>query len=158
MKIHVLAVYLLSSTLACSSAEPSPDETSEFVGTWTYRPGSAILADCAGTAPQTIDLSSVPPQDRPGFFTFSAGGAASLHEVDARGCAYDWGVSGDVAIAAPGRSCATFPDGRGGNRLVHLVSGTKSLTGAGAMAVDVHFVTDAPSSCAIRVHGTATKS
>jgi hypothetical protein len=121
-------------------------------------PGSTIVAECAGASPQTIDLSNVGPQNQPGFFTFSRSGVASLHEVDARGCEYDWSVSGEVATAAAGQSCASFPDGQGGNRLVHLVSGAKSLADGGSMAVDVHFVTDAPSSCAIRVQGTATKS
>jgi hypothetical protein len=158
MKIAVVAALLLFSFTACSSSSPPPDETSVFAGTWTYLPGSAITADCAGAATQVIDLSKVPPQNLPGFFTFSRSDEAALHEIDARGCEYDWTVSGAVATATVGQSCATFPDGRGGSRLVHLVSGKKSLADGSAMAVDNHFVTDAPSSCAIRVQGTATKS
>jgi len=38
------------------------------------------------------------------------------------------------------------------------MSGTKSTADGTVMAVDVHFVTDAPSRCAIRVQGTAKKS
>jgi hypothetical protein len=162
MKTTVFAAWLLSSSIvACSSSSPvppPPDATSNFVGTWTYESGSAIVADCTGAATQRLDLSKVPPQNRPGFFTFSATGGDALHEVDARGCEYDWNVSGQVATAPAGQSCATFPDGRGGNRLVHLVSGTKSTSDGASIAVDVHFVTDAPSSCAIRVQGTARKS
>jgi hypothetical protein len=153
-----LAAWLLTSFIACSSSSPPPDEASKFVGTWTYRPGSAIVAACAGAAAQTIDLAKVPPQNQPGFFTFSPGGGSSLQEVDARGCRYDWSVAGEVANAAAGQSCASFPDGRGGNRLVHLVSGTKSTADGASMDVDVQFETDPPSSCAIRVRGTATKS
>jgi hypothetical protein len=156
MKIASAALLLLSSFLACSSSSPS-DETSAFVGTWTYLPGSTIVADCAGAPTQTLDLSKVPPKNQPGLFTFSSTGDASLHEVDARGCNYDWSVAGEVATAAAGQSCSTFPDGQGGNRLVHLVSGTKSLADGAPMAIDVHFVTDPPSSCAIHVQGTATK-
>jgi hypothetical protein len=158
MNIRVFSAWLLSFSVACSSSGPPTDETSKFAGTWTYLAGSAIVADCAGAPTQTIDLSKVPPQNRPGFFTFSPTGGTSLHEVDARGCQYDWSVSGDVATAMAGQSCATFPDGAGGNRLVHLVSGTKSTVEGASMSVDVRFATDAPSSCAIRVQGSATKS
>jgi hypothetical protein len=153
-----LATLSLCSTIACSGAGEPPDETSKFVGTWTYAPGSEIAADCSGATSYTIDLSQVPPQNRPGFFTFRANGSASLREVDARGCEYDWSVSGDVATGAAGQTCATFPDGAGGNRIVHLLSGTKTTSDGASMAVDVHFVSDAPQACAIRVHGTATKS
>jgi hypothetical protein len=158
MKVAILAAFLISAHTACSGSNPPLDATSKFAGTWTYQPGSTIVAACAGAASQTIDLSKVPPQNRPGYFIFSPSGGASLHEVDARGCEYDWTVSGDAATAASGQSCANFPDGRGGSRLVHLVSGTKSTADGASMAIDVHFATDAPSSCAIRVEGTATKS
>jgi hypothetical protein len=159
MKLPLFAPWLLLS-LGCSSssAGPPPDDMSRFVGTWTYLPGSAIVADCSSAPEQTLDLSRMPPQDQPGFFTFSASGDASLHEVDARGCQYDWTVSGYDATAFAGQSCATFPDGMGGDRLVHLVSGTKSTTDGSTISVDVHFTTDAPSSCTIDVHGTASKS
>ncbi|MCL2448950.1 MAG: hypothetical protein FWD17_08395 [Polyangiaceae bacterium] len=156
MKTAVIAG-LLSLAIACSSRSEPPDPTSRFLGTWIYQPGSSIVADCTGAASYSIDLSNVPPQNQPGFFTFTSTSRTSLHEVDARGCEYDWSVSGDVATAGVGQSCATFPDGAGGNRLVHLSSGTKSIDGA-SMSVDVHFVTDAPSSCTIAVQGTATKS
>jgi hypothetical protein len=81
-----------------------------------------------------------------------------VHEVDARGCQYEWNVSGDVATAASGQSCANFPDGHGGALVVHLQSGSKSTTDGASLDVDVHFTTDAPSSCNIHVHGTTTKS
>src|SRR5215472_4307221 len=154
MKTALVTAWLLSSSLACSSSGSTPDETSKFVGTWTYLPGSEIVATCAGGATQTIDLSKLPPQNQPGFFAFSSIGSASLHEVDGRGCQYDWNVSGDVATAAAGQSCATFPNGRGGNLLVHMTSGTKSFGDGSLLSVDVHFASDAPSSCAIHVQGT----
>jgi hypothetical protein len=158
MKTAVLAIGLLFSTIACSSSSQPPDPTSNFSGKWTYLPGSAIVADCTGAAGYTIDLSKVPPQNQPGFFTLTSINSSSLHEVDARGCQYDWSVLGDVATAAAEQSCATFPDGAGGDRIVHLVSGTKSTADGASISVDVHFVTDAPSSCTIGVQGTATKS
>jgi hypothetical protein len=112
-----------------------------------------------GTPTQTIDLSKVPPPaNQPGYFTFSSTSLAGLHEVDARGCEYDWSVTGGTASAVSGQSCATFPDGRGGNRVVHLQSGTKSTDDGASMTVDARFVTDPPSSCAIHVQGTARKS
>jgi hypothetical protein len=162
-----LAMLLMSSAVACgngsaspaASTSPAPEATTKFAGTWTYQPGSSILADCAGAALQTIDLSRVPPANHPGFFVLSpADAGAELLEVDARGCRYDWQVTGSVATAVSGQSCATFPDGHGGNRLVHMQSGTKSTTDGASMSVDVRFTTDAPSSCAIHVQGIATKS
>jgi hypothetical protein len=127
------------------------------VGRWTYQPGSQIEAVCADAPAQTIDLSKVPPANQAGFFQLSRTDSADLHEVDARACQYDWAIHGDAASAS-GQSCGTFPDGRGGNRLVHMVSGSKTTTDGVSMSVDVHFTTDAPSACAIRVQGTATKS
>jgi hypothetical protein len=154
---------LLSSLALAACGGPSPAATpdappSKFVGTWTYQPGSAIEAQCADASPQTIDLSDVPGTNKPGFFILTDSGEGALHEVDARGCQYDWSVSGDVASAAAGQSCSTFPDGRGGTRLVHMTQGTKSTSDGTSMTVDVQFTTDAPSSCAIRVRGNATKS
>jgi hypothetical protein len=147
-----------SSAFGCGSTSAAPAEaTSPFTGTWTYQPGSTIVADCAGAPEQTLDLSKVPPANQPGYFTFSATGADALHEVDARGCQYDWTVSGAAASAAAGQSCATFPDGRGGNRVVHLQSGTKTTNDGAQMSVDVRFTTDPPSSCTIHVQGIATK-
>jgi hypothetical protein len=157
MKIAAVAALLLS-TIACSSSSQPPDLTSGFSGKWSYLPGSAIVADCTGAASYTIDLSDVPPQNQPAFFTFTSTSRTSLHEVDARGCQYDWNVSGDVATAAAGQSCSTFPDGAGGDRLVHLVSGMKSTADGAAMSVDVQFVTDSPTNCTIGVQGTAMKS
>jgi hypothetical protein len=158
MKTRFLATLLLPSVLACVSSAPGPDPASKFSGRWTYELGSSIVVDCPGAASQTIDLSRVPPANQPGYFSLTPADAADLHEVDARGCQYNWSVAGGVATAAAGQSCATFPDGRGGNRLVHLSSGTKSTSDGAVMTIDVHFVTDAPSSCAIAVRGTATKS
>lgn len=152
MKIASIATLLL----ACGASIPAPPPLLE--GRWTYEAGSTIVADCEGAPEQTIDLSKAAPAGQPGYFVLSAADAGGLHEVDARGCQYDWDVSGGVATARGGQSCDTFPDGRGGNRLVHLLSGTKSSSDGASMAVDVRFSTDAPSSCAIRVQGTATKS
>ncbi len=145
--------------VACSSSEDAPvaDGTSKFLGKWTYQPGSAILIDCPGSPSQSIDLSKVPPANQPGYFTFSEELEGVVHEVDARGCAYDWTVSGDAATARPSQSCTTFPDGRGGNQVVHLETGTKSTADGISMAIDVHFTTDTPG-CAVTVRGTARKS
>jgi hypothetical protein len=148
---------LALSTAACAGGSgPSAPDTSRFLGTWTYQPGSTIAIACAGRSAGTIDLSRVPPANQPGYFTFSSGAGAVLHEVDARGCAYDWTLSGDAAAATPGQSCATFPDGKGGSQVVHLQDGTKSTSDGATMAVDVHFVNDA--GCAITVSGTAQRS
>jgi hypothetical protein len=148
---------IFTSAVGCASSSSAPAPTSKFAGTWTYAADSTIVADCPGAPSQTIDLSKVPPSNRPGYFVISDAEAAHLHEIDARGCAYDWSVSGDSATAA-GQSCATFPDGRGGNRVVHMQSGTKTTHDGATMSVEIHFTTDAPSSCSIHVQGTATKS
>jgi hypothetical protein len=148
----------LPLALACGGQPQGADTTAKLLGKWTYQPGSSILIDCPDAPPQSLDLSKVPPANQPGYFTFAASAADAVHETDARGCQYDWTVSGDVATALPGQSCATFPDGRGGNRLVHLESGTKTTSDGASIAVDVHFTSDAPGACAITVKGTAEKS
>jgi hypothetical protein len=151
---HRLHGILAAAALSGSACGPG---ATGFAGTWTYQTGSTIVSDCGGGPEQTVDLTQAAPMGRPAFFTFTASpGGEVLHEVDARGCNYTWTVNGDVAQLDPGQSCATFPDGRGGNRLVHAESGTKQLAGD-AIQVDVHFATDAPSSCAIHVLGTAKK-
>jgi hypothetical protein len=155
--VLALALALALATSACSSSSTAADASNAFVGRWTYQPGSAIVVDCPSTPETTMDLSKVPPSNQPGFFSFSTSGSG-LHEVDARGCAYDWTIVGDVASAAPGQSCATFPDGRGGNRLVHLQSGTKSTSDGATMTVDVHFTADDAAGCTIHVQGAAKKS
>jgi hypothetical protein len=152
MRHSTAAGLFLALTTACSS---STTDTSKLVGTWTYQPGSTIAIDCPNTPSKSIDLSTV-VGGHPGFFTLSAGGPGTVHEVDARGCTYDWSVTAGVATAAPGQSCATFPDGRGGNQLVHLQTGTKSTSDGASMTVDVHFTNDA--SCTIAVTGTANHS
>jgi hypothetical protein len=116
MKNGSFASVVVLFTMACGTSSSSPDATSKFTGTWRYEPGSTILAECAGVSPQTVDLSRVPPVNQPGYFSLSSTGLADLHEVDARGCEYDWSVTGETAAAASGQSCATFPDGHGGNR------------------------------------------
>jgi hypothetical protein len=137
------------SAFACSGQPAAPDDTTttRFIGRWTYQSGSAPQ--------QTIDLSRVPPDNQPAYFTFTATAADRLHEVDARGCQYDWAVAGAVASAASGQSCATFPDGRGGNRVVHIASGTKTTTDGVSMRVDVHFTSD--DGCAIHTQAQAMK-
>jgi hypothetical protein len=156
MRTRVLFALGLS-TIACGAAQPmAPDDTVRFVGRWNYQAGSAIVADCPNAPSQTIDLSRIPPDNQPAYFVLSATATARLHEVDARGCQYDWAVAGDVATAAPGQSCATFPDGRGGNRAVRIASGTKTMSGSGSIGVDVRFTSD--DGCAIHVQGQTTKS
>jgi hypothetical protein len=157
MKTRFLLALSLSA-FACGGQPAAPDTTTttRFVGRWTYQSGSAIVVDCPNVPQQTIDLSRVPPDNQPAYFTFMATAADRLHEVDARGCQYDWAVAGAVATAASGQSCATFPDGRGGNRVVHMASGTKTMTDVASVAVDVHFTSD--DGCAIDVLGQATKS
>jgi hypothetical protein len=148
----------LAGAAACSSESGGPGAagTSKFLGKWTYLSGSTIVIDCPNAPTRSIDLSNVPPANQPGYFTFSAAPGEVVHEVDARGCTYDWAVTGDAANAAPNQSCATFPDGRGGNQVVHLQSGTKSTPDGVSMNIDVHFTNDP--GCAIEVHGTASKS
>jgi hypothetical protein len=148
----------LVSALGCSSKAPAADSTAKFVGQWVYQPGSTILVDCPNAPQQSLDLASVPPANQPGYFSLAESTVNGLHEVDGRGCQYDWVVAGDVATAASGQSCATFPDGHGGNRVVHFQSGTKTATGDASLVVDVHFTSDAPESCSIHVQGQATKS
>jgi hypothetical protein len=145
------------SAFACGGQPAAPDDTTttRFVGRWTYQSSSAIVADCPNVPQQTIDLSRVPPDNQPAYFTFTATAVDRLHEVDARGCQYDWTVAGAVATAASGQSCATFPDGRGGNRVVHIASGTKTTTDGTSMRVDVHFTSD--DGCAIHTLGQTTK-
>jgi hypothetical protein len=152
-----LSLSVFAFGLACASQPATPDDpaASKFVGKWTYQAGSVVLADCPNAPQQTIDLSRIPPDNQPAYFTFTATAPDRLHEVDARGCQYDWTVVGDVATAAPGQSCTTFPDGRGGNRVVHITSGTKTLTGGTSLSVDVHFTSD--DACAIHTMGQTTK-
>ena len=153
-----LLLALSLSGFACGGQPAAPDDTTttRFVGRWTYQSGSAIVADCLNPPQQTIDLSRVPPDNQPAYFTFTVSAADRLHEVDARGCQYDWAVASAVATAASGQSCATFPDGRGGNRVVHMASGTKTTTDGALMRVDVHFTSD--DGCAIHTLGQTTKS
>ena len=155
MRTHVLLALSLS-TFACGAQPTAPDDTTSFAGRWNYQSGSAIVADCPNAPQQTIDLSSIPPANQPAYFVFTETAAERLHEVDARGCQYDWTVAGRVATAASGQSCATFPDGRGGNRIVHITSGTKTMTDSASISVDVHFSSD--DGCAIHVLGQTTKS
>jgi hypothetical protein len=158
MSTRFLLASLSLFAFACSGQPAAPDDTTtpRFVGRWTYQSGSAVVVDCPNAAQQTIDLFRVPPDNQPAYFTFTATAPGRLHEVDARGCQYDWAVAGDVATAASGQSCATFPDGRGGNRVVHLASGTKTTTDGASMRVDVHFTSD--DGCAIHTQGQTTKS
>jgi hypothetical protein len=157
MKVSLVALaYMISPLVACSSSPPSPSDTSKFIGNWQYEPGSAIIVDCPNAAPQMINLSKSAPGGQPGHFTFSEKSDNLVHEVDARGCQYDWTVSGNDASAIPNQSCATFPDGKGGNRVVLLKSGTKSTSDGTTMTVDVQF-RDTSATCAISVRGTAAK-
>ena len=147
-------ILLTAGLLAITACAKSPaDASAKFVGTWSYQSGSTIAIDCPGAAPRTIDLAHV-MAGQPGFFTLTAT-PPGVHEVDGRGCVYDWTVADDVATAESGQSCATFPDGQGGNLTVHLASGTKTTSDGASIAVDVSFATDA--GCAIHVQGTATK-
>ena len=155
MRTRVLFA-LSFSTLACGASPTAPDDLARFVGRWNYQSGSAVIADCPNVPQQIIDLSRVPPDNQPAYFVFTATAADRLHEVDARGCQYDWTVAGNVATAAAGQSCATFPDGRGGNRVVHITSGTKTLTESASISVDVHFTSD--DGCTIHTLGQTTKS
>jgi hypothetical protein len=158
MHTRSLLALALVSAFACSSQAPAADSTAKFVGKWTYQPGSTILADCPNAPEQSLDMARMLPANQPGYFSFAESTVNGVHEVDARGCQYDWTVAGDVATAASGQSCATFPDGHGGKRLVHLQSGTKTTPDGASISVDVHFVSDAPESCSIHVQGQATKS
>jgi hypothetical protein len=159
MNVRPIPFLILALTACGSAAAPTaPTDVVNFLGKWTYDSGSAITIDCAGAPEQAIDLSMVPPANQPGYFTFSLVSGDAIHEVDARGCEYDWTVAGDVATAGPGQRCATFPDGQGGNRAVIMQSGTKSTSDGATITVDVHFTTDPPGGCAIAVRGTATKS
>jgi hypothetical protein len=149
MFIRYALAFLLAAK--CGGAD-----TSKFIGTWAYQPGSTITFACNGTTTGTIDLSTVMPGGQPGFYTMANGSAAGVvHEVDGRGCNYDWNVSGSLATASPNQSCATFPDGKGGNQTVHMQSGTKSTSDGSTMTVDVHFVTD--SGCTATVQGTTNR-
>jgi hypothetical protein len=145
----------LGVATACTTHSPAEDPAAKFVGTWTYQAGSTNEIDCPGQPPRTIDLAHA-IGGQPAFFTFTAT-TAGVHEVDARRCEWDWSIAGDVATAAAGQTCSTFPDGQGGNLTVHVASGTKTTSDGAAIAVDVHFTTDAPASCAIHVLGNATK-
>jgi hypothetical protein len=151
-------LFLLAACSSAGTPTASTDDAGKFVGTWTYQPGSAIVIDCPGALEQTIDLSRTPPAGNPGYFVFSETSSEALHEVDARGCNYDWSVSGGVATAAANQSCATFPDGHGGNLTVQMQSGTKSTSDGASMTVEVHFTTTAPATCDVEVSGVATKS
>jgi len=153
MRAHRLLLPALVTAFACSGRL---DSTQRFVGKWTYQPGSAIQVDCPNMPTQTMDLSSVPPANQPGSFTFWATSVEKVHEVDAGGCQYNWDIEGDVATAEPEQSCATFPDGRGGNRVVHLQSGTKTTRDGASIAVDERFSSD--DGCAIHAQAVATKS
>jgi hypothetical protein len=145
-------------SMGCGASPPEPNDSSKFVGKWTYQSGSTIAVDCPGMPEQTLDLSHALPSGQPGYFVVSESSPGVVHEVDARGCEYDWTVSGDVASGVPNASCATFPDGRGGNRVVHMQSGTKRTADGATMQVDVQFATDpTPVVCAIAVRGTARK-
>jgi hypothetical protein len=150
-------VALSLSAFGCGGQPAAPDDTTTtmFVGRWIYQSGSAVVANCPNAPQQTIDLSRVPPDNQPAYFTFTATAVNRLQEVDARGCQYGWTVAGTVATAASGQSCATFPDGRGGNRVVHIVSGTKTTTDGTSMRVDVHFTSD--DGCVIHTLGQTTK-
>jgi hypothetical protein len=153
----LLAATLVLGAWSSGDGASRGSDTSKFIGTWTYQDGSAIVLQCPGAPAQTIDLSKVPPADKPGFFTFSAGSGEVIDEVDARGCQYTWDVSGDVATASPGQSCSNFPDGKGGSQLVYLQSGTKSTSYGALIVVDVQFTTATPG-CTATVVGTAVKS
>jgi hypothetical protein len=142
--------------IACGAPPTAPEETTGFDGRWNYQFGSAVVADCPNAPRQTIDLSKTPPDNQPAYFILMATASDRLHEVDARGCQYEWAVAGNVATAASGQSCATFPDGRGGNRSVHITSGTKTMTDSESISVDVHFTSD--DGCAIHVLGQTMKS
>jgi len=158
MRNLISPVLLTMVAAACSgpsSVTPSGDPA-RFAGKWTYQSGSIVLEDCANAPEQTIDLSKA-IGGQPAFFTMTTTNGG-IHEVDARGCQYDWDVSADVATAVGGQSCGNFPDGHGGTLLVRLQSGKKSMSDVGSLNVDVHFATDAPSSCNIHVQGTAIKS
>jgi hypothetical protein len=144
---------VLSLVAFCSCG--APDDTSKFVGKWVYQAGSAITIDCPGAPTQTLDLSSVPPANQPGYFTFTVKSGEVLHELDARGCRYDWTVSGNVASAS-NQSCSTFPDGHGGSQVVQLQSATKSTADGESMTVNTHFTNQ--QGCTITGRGNAHKS
>src|SRR5712692_1396542 len=80
MSIRFLLALSLSG-FACGGQPAAPDDTTttRFVGRWIYQPGSAVVADCPNAPPQTIDLSKVPPDNQPAYFTFTATAVDRLH-------------------------------------------------------------------------------
>ena len=153
LAIAAIALSACGDTLGRSSS----DDAAQFVGRWTYLAGSSVVINCPGQPPVVTDLSKVPPTNQPAFFVFSEVSLTRVHEIDARGCEYDWTIAGSDAVGVSGQSCDKFPDGRGGATSVTLVDGVKSTRDGRTMAVAVNFqITQA--ACTAAVRGTAVKT
>ncbi len=142
---------------ACSSStSDSPDLTGNFVGRWTYQPGSKSVTTCPGMMPLVVDLSNAPPQNKAASFMLTAEGKETVHEHDDLQCDYDWAVDADgTATAAPNQTCDHIPDGRGGTSTIRLVSATKSTTDGRTLNIRIDGEINA--TCTLEITGTASK-
>jgi hypothetical protein len=90
--------------LGAPSDLASTDETTKFLGTWSYGAGSMATTDCPGQMPRDLSTYTFTVSLKSGkTITFSAGSAIN--------CSFDFTVAGTTATLVPNQSCTTTVSG-----------------------------------------------
>jgi hypothetical protein len=151
-----LVVSACSGTSTDGTNKGAADDATEFVGMWTYQPGSVTTVTCPGQPANTTDLSKIPPNNQPVTFTLTETGSGGIHEDDGT-CQFDWQVDGP-AIHMAGESCSNYPDGRGGVTTTVATSATKSISEDGKMlTINIAGTRGPNGACTFTLTGTALK-
>jgi hypothetical protein len=117
--------YALAATLALTACGGggSSDQTTGFVGAWTFSSGS-LAATCTGIpSPSPFDLTGL-------GVTFAKVDDTTISlTAGTAGCIVDFGVSGDMATVKPNQKCTLALGKSFGNQTVAVTTWTLTRTG-----------------------------
>jgi hypothetical protein len=131
------------------------DRTAEFIGTWTYNPGSQTVIDCENDIGDSTD-------DATGTFEVqAASGADVMAQITADCPPLKFDVSGSSATAQAGQTCMFSMSGA--DIMVNFTSGTASLDAAGTEltlsgAATANVTGVITTTCTVNANATATKA
>jgi hypothetical protein len=122
---HRIAALVTSVVAACGvgCGGGSGDQTTGFVGDWTFSSGS-LAATCTGIqSPSPFDLTGL-------GVTFAKVDDATISlTAGTAGCIVDFGVSGDAATVKPNQKCTLALGKAFGNQTVAVTTWTLTRTG-----------------------------